>query len=74
MAAGDLRTELAVTAARLIAEEGCEYAQAKRRAVQEILGEDARRRLQAVVALPGEELAPAAAVVKLDVAVGRIRQ
>jgi hypothetical protein len=43
MAAGDLRTELAVTAARLIAEEGCEYAQAKRRAVQEILGEGARR-------------------------------
>ena len=38
-----LRTELAATAARLIAEEGCEYAQAKRRAVQEILGEDARR-------------------------------
>ena len=43
MAAGDLRTELAVTAARLIAEEGCEYAQAKRRAVQEIFGEGARR-------------------------------
>ncbi len=39
----DLRTELAATAARLIAEEGCEYAQAKRRAVQEILGEGARR-------------------------------
>ena len=43
MAAHDLRTELAATAARLIAEEGCEYAQAKRRAAQEILGEDARR-------------------------------
>ena len=43
MAAHDLRTELAATAARLIAEEGCEYAQAKRRAVQEILGDDARR-------------------------------
>ena len=43
MAASNLRTELAVTAARLIAEEGCEYAQAKRRAVQEILGEGARR-------------------------------
>ena len=43
MAANDLRTELAATAARLIAEEGCEYAQAKRRAAQEILGEDARR-------------------------------
>ncbi len=42
MAAGDLRTELAVTAARLIAEEGCEYAQAKRRAVQEIFGDAAR--------------------------------
>ena len=43
MAANDLRTELAATAARLIAEEGCEYGQAKRRAVQEILGDDARR-------------------------------
>ena len=43
MADGDLRTEVAVTAARLIAEEGCEYAQAKRRAVQEIFGESARR-------------------------------
>ena len=43
MAANNLRTELAATAARLIAEEGCEYAQAKRRAAQEILGEDARR-------------------------------
>ncbi len=43
MAANDLRTELAATAARLIAEEGCEYAQAKRRAVQEVLGLDARR-------------------------------
>ena len=43
MSAGDLRTELAVTAARLIAEEGCEYAQAKRRAVQEIFGDAARR-------------------------------
>ncbi len=43
MAFNDLRTELAATAARLIAEEGCEYAQAKRRAVQEILGDDARR-------------------------------
>ena len=43
MTANDLRTELAATAARLIAEEGCEYAQAKRRAVQEVLGEDARR-------------------------------
>ena len=43
MAAGDLRTELAVTAARLIAEEGCEYEQAKRRAAQEIVGEGVRR-------------------------------
>ncbi len=44
MASGDLRTELAATAARLIAEEGCEYAQAKRRAVREILGESGDRR------------------------------
>ena len=42
MAASDLRMELAATAARLIAEEGCEYAQAKRRAVQEILGDGVR--------------------------------
>lgn len=35
----DLRTEIAATAARLIAEEGCEYAQAKRRAVHELLGD-----------------------------------
>lgn len=34
-----LRTEVAATAARLIAEEGCDYAQAKRRAVRELLGE-----------------------------------
>lgn len=33
-----LRAEIAATAARLIAEEGCEYAQAKRRAVHELLG------------------------------------
>ncbi len=44
MALSDLRTEVAATAARLIAEEGCEYAQAKRRAVHEILGESAHRR------------------------------
>ena len=37
----NLRAEIAATAARLIAEEGCEYGQAKRRAVQELLG-DAR--------------------------------
>lgn len=34
----ELRAEIAATAARLIAEEGCEYAQAKRRAVRELLG------------------------------------
>ena len=35
----DLRAEIAAAAARLIAEEGCEYGQAKRRAVQELLGD-----------------------------------
>jgi len=35
----DLRAEIAATAARLIAEEGCEYGQAKRRAVQELVGD-----------------------------------
>ena len=34
----ELRAEIAATAARLIAEEGCEYAQAKRRAVHELMG------------------------------------
>jgi hypothetical protein len=43
MPVNHLRAELAATAARLIAEEGCEYSQAKRRAAQEILGDDARR-------------------------------
>lgn len=36
----DLRAELAATAARLIAEEGCDYVQAKRRAAHELLGND----------------------------------
>lgn len=39
-----LRTELAAAAARLIAEEGCDYGQAKRRAVREVLGEGADAR------------------------------
>jgi hypothetical protein len=34
-----LRTELAVAAARLIADEGCDYGLAKRRAVRELLGD-----------------------------------
>lgn len=36
-----LRAELAAAAARLIAEEGCDYHQAKRRAVQALLGSGA---------------------------------
>src|SRR5512137_1578803 len=36
----DLRAEIAATAARLIAEEGCDYAQAKRRAVHELVGDE----------------------------------
>jgi hypothetical protein len=39
-----LRTELAAAAARLIAEEGCDYGLAKRRAVRELLGEGADAR------------------------------
>jgi hypothetical protein len=39
-----LRAELAVAAARLIAEEGCDYRQAKRRALQELAGSDADAR------------------------------
>jgi hypothetical protein len=39
----ELRVELAATAARLIAEEGCDYGQAKRRAVHEVLGSGDRR-------------------------------
>lgn len=38
----DLKTEIAATAARLIAEEGCDYAQAKRRAVHDLLGANRR--------------------------------
>jgi hypothetical protein len=40
-----LRSELAIAAARLIAEEGCDYGTAKRRAVQELFGDrsDSRR-------------------------------
>lgn len=43
----DLTLELAATAARLIAEDGCDYATAKRKAVQLVLGDagTARRRL-----------------------------
>lgn len=39
----ELRIELAATAARLIAEEGCDYGQAKRRAVHDLLGSGERR-------------------------------
>jgi hypothetical protein len=35
----DLRAEIAATAARLIAEDGYDYAQAKRRAVHELIGD-----------------------------------
>jgi len=43
----DLTLELAATAARLIAEDGCDYATAKRKAAQLVLGDsaDVRRRL-----------------------------
>ncbi len=34
-----LRSEVAAAAARLIADEGCDYAQAKRRAVRDLLGD-----------------------------------
>jgi hypothetical protein len=37
----DLKTAVAASAARWIAEEGCDYATAKRRAVREVLGEAA---------------------------------
>src|SRR6266446_4563026 len=37
----DLKTAVAASAARWIAEEGCDYATAKRRAVRELLGEAA---------------------------------
>jgi hypothetical protein len=37
----DLKTAIAASAARCIAEEGCDYATAKRRAVREVLGEAA---------------------------------
>jgi len=40
----DLAIELAATAARLIAEDGCDYATAKRKAVQLVLGDGAGAR------------------------------
>lgn len=40
----DLLTEVAISAARLIAEDGLDYASAKRRAAAELLGERAARR------------------------------
>jgi hypothetical protein len=40
-----LRAEIAVAAARLIADEGCDYAQAKRRAAAELLGDQRRMTL-----------------------------
>ena len=36
----DLKTEIAANAARLIAEEGCDYAQAKRRAVHDLFADE----------------------------------
>ncbi len=41
---GDLRTEIAAAAARRIAEDGADYAAAKRKAVAEVLGAAARAR------------------------------
>jgi hypothetical protein len=40
----DLKTAIAAAAARCIAEEGCDYATAKRRAVREVLGDGAGAR------------------------------
>ena len=40
----DLQTEIAAAAARLIAEDGCDYATAKRKAAAEIVGESGARR------------------------------
>jgi hypothetical protein len=41
---GDLKAEVAAAAARLIAEDGCDYATAKRKAVREVLGDGERAR------------------------------
>jgi hypothetical protein len=43
--ADTLRTELGATATRLIAEEGCDYGQAKRRALHDLLGDRTSRGL-----------------------------
>lgn len=43
---GDTAIEIAAAAARLIAEEGCDYALAKRKAVREVLGEGEGARAQ----------------------------
>lgn len=42
--ADELKIEIAAAAARLIAEEGCDYATAKRKAVRSVLGEDRNTR------------------------------
>jgi hypothetical protein len=39
----DLKTAIAAAAARAIAEDGCDYASAKRRAIREVLGESSSR-------------------------------
>lgn len=44
--AGDTAVEIAAAAARLIAEEGCDYALAKRKAVRAVLGEGEGTRAQ----------------------------
>jgi hypothetical protein len=44
--ADDTAVEIAAAAARLIAEEGCDYALAKRKAVRAVLGEGERTRAQ----------------------------
>ncbi|MCK6431336.1 MAG: UDP-N-acetylmuramate--alanine ligase, partial [Burkholderiaceae bacterium] len=44
--AGDTAVEIAAAAARLIAEEGCDYALAKRKAVRAVLGEGEGARAQ----------------------------
>jgi hypothetical protein len=41
----DLQIEIAAAAARLIAEDGLDYASAKRKAAHEVLGEGARQTL-----------------------------
>ena len=66
----ELRAEIAAAAARLIVEDGSDWASAKRKAAQAVLGERASQRAAPAEAAPGEPRRPVpdphAAVLKIQ--------